>query len=88
MNKLSWVQMAWKCVFTSLVSPSETGQSFNYNSLIFGTLQLKFNQIQFFINTLSHLMVLCNKKIEKLEFFEGVNFEFIDSLKNNDSHYL
>ena len=28
------------------------------------------------------------KKIEKLEFVQGVNFEFIDSLKNNSTNYL
>ena len=28
------------------------------------------------------------KEIENLEFFQGVNFEFIDSLKNNGTNYL
>ena len=28
------------------------------------------------------------KKIENLEFLQGVNFEFIDSLKNNGTKYL
>ena len=28
------------------------------------------------------------KEIENLEFVQGVNFEFIDSLKNNDTKYL
>ena len=28
------------------------------------------------------------KKIETLEFLHGVNFEFIDSLKNNGTKYL
>ena len=28
------------------------------------------------------------KEIENLEFVRGVNFEFIDSLKNNGSNYL
>ena len=29
-----------------------------------------------------------HKKIENLEFFQGVHFEFIDSLKNNGTKYL
>ena len=28
-------------------------------------------------------MVLCKKKTENLEFVQAVNFEFLDSLKNN-----
>ena len=32
--------------------------------------------------------MLCKKEIEKLEFVQGVNFEFIDSLKNNGTKYL
>ena len=32
--------------------------------------------------------MLCKKKIENLEFSRGVNFEFVDSLRNSDTKYL
>ena len=40
-----------------------------------------------FIYTRKQFMMLC-KEIENLEFVQGVNFEFIDSLKNNGTKYL
>ena len=39
------------------------------------------------INTLNHSMMLC-KKIDKIEFVQGVHFEFIHSSKNNCTKYL
>ena len=39
------------------------------------------------INTRSHFTMLC-KKIYNLEFVQGVNFEFIASLKNGFAKYL
>ena len=50
-----------------------------------------FNQIltKFtFLSTFSTFLRCYAKKIEKLEFARGVNFEFIDSLKNNGTKYL
>ena len=32
--------------------------------------------------------MLCKRKVKKLGFVRGVNFEFIDSLKNNGTKYL
>ena len=47
----------------------------------------KLDESFFFINTLTHFMMLC-KKTENLEFVQGVSFEFIDSVKNNGTKYL
>ena len=32
--------------------------------------------------------MLCKRKVDNLEFVQGVNFEFIDFLKNNDTKYM
>ena len=53
-----------------------------------GTFQPKFDRIYFFYQ---HFRPLCNvmqNEIESLEVVRGVNFEFIDSLKNNGTKYL
>ena len=76
-------------VLISLVGPSETGKSqLIYNWLKIGTIQSKFDKIYFF-DQHSHLPYdVMQKEIENLEFVQGVNFEFIDSLKNNSTRYL
>ena len=71
-------------VFISLLGPSETGKS----ELIFmwlriGTFQPKFDKIYFFYQHFQPLYDVMLKEMESLEFVRGVNFEFIDSLKNN-----
>ena len=76
-------------VFISLVGPSETGKSqLIYNWLKIGTLQSKFDKIYFFKQHSQPLYDVMLKEIESLEFVRGVNFEFIDSLKNNGTKYL
>ena len=76
-------------VFISLVGPSETGKSqLIYNWLKIGTFQLKFDKIYFFYQHSQPLYDVMQKEIENLEFVQGVNFEFIDSLKNNGTKYL
>ena len=76
-------------VFISLVGPSETGKSqLIYNWLKIGTLQPKFDKIYFFYQHSQPLYDVIQKEIENLEFVRGVNFEFIDSLKNNGTKYL
>ena len=76
-------------VFISLVGPSETGKSqFIYNWLKIGTFQPKFDKIYFFYQHSQPLYDVMKKEIESLEFVRGVNFEFIDSLKNNSTKYL
>ena len=69
-------------VFTSLVGPSETGQSQRiYNWLKNGTLQPKFDKIYFFYQHSQPLCDVMQKEIETLDFVQGVNIESIDPLK-------
>ena len=76
-------------VFISLVGPSETGKSqLIYNWLKIGTFQPKFDKIYFFYQHSQPLYDVMQKEIKNLEFVQGVNFEFIDSLKNNGTKYL
>ena len=76
-------------VFISLVGPSETGKSqLIYSWLKTGTFPPKFDKIYFFYQHSQPLYDVMQKEIENLEFVQGVNFEFIDSLKNNGTKYL
>ena len=76
-------------VFISLVSPSETGKSqFIYNWLKIGPFQPQFDKNYFFYQHSQPLDDVIQKEIESLEFVRGVNFEFIDSLKNSGTKYL
>ena len=69
-------------VFISLVGPSETGKlQFIYNWLNIGTFQPNFDKMYFFYQHSQPLYDVMQKEIESLEFVQGVNFEFIDSLK-------
>ena len=71
-------------VFFSLVGPSETGKSqLICNWLKIGTFQTKFDKIYFFYQHSQPLYNVTQKEIKNLEFVQGVNFEFIDSLINN-----
>ena len=72
-----------------MVGPSETGKSqLIYNWLKIGTLQPKFDKLYFFYQHSQPLYDVMQKEIENLEFVRRVNFEFIDSLKNNGTKYL
>ena len=76
-------------VFISLVGPSESGKSqLIHNWLKIGTLQPEFDKIYFFYQHSQPLCDVMPKEIKSLEFVRGVNFEFIDSLKNNGTRYL
>ena len=76
-------------VFISLVGPSETEKSqLIYNWLKIGTVQPKFEKIYFFYQHSQPLYNVMQKEIENLEFVRGVNFEFIDWLKNDGAKYL
>ena len=76
-------------VFIPLVGPSETGKSqLIYNWLKIGTFQPKFDKIYFFYQHSQPLYNAMQKENENLEFVQGVNFEFHDSLKNNGTKYL
>ena len=72
-----------------MVGPSETGKSqLIYKWLKNGTFQPKFDKIYFYYQHSQTLYDVMQKEIENLEFAQGVNFEFIDSLKNNGTKYL
>ena len=86
MNKLNSTKNR---VFIQLVGPSKTGKlQLIYNWLKVGTFQPKFDKIYFFYQHSQPLYDVMQKEIEKLEFVQGVNFDFIDSLKNNGTKYL
>ena len=74
-------------VFISLVGHSKTGKSQHiYNWLKIGLFQPKFDEIYVFYQHSKPLHNVLQK--ENLEFVQGVNFEFIDSVKNNGTKYL
>ena len=76
-------------VFISLIGPSETGKlQLFYNWLKIGTIQPKFDKIYFFYQHSQLLYDVMQKEIENLEFVQRVNFELIDSLKNNGTKYF
>ena len=86
MNKLVFTKNR---VFISLVGPSETGKSqLIYNWLKIGTFQPKFDMIYFFYQHSQLLYDVMQKEIKNLQFVQGVNIEFFDSLKNNCTKYL
>ena len=72
-----------------MVGPPETRKSqLIFNWLRIGTFQPKFDKIYFFYPHSQPLYDVMQKEIENLQFVRGVNFEFIDSLKNNGTKYL
>ena len=76
-------------VFISLVGPSETGKSqLIYNLLKIVTFQPKLDKFYFFYQHSQPLYDVMQKEIKNLQFVQGVNFEFIDSLKINGTKYL
>ena len=76
-------------VFISLVGSSETGKSqLNYIWLKIGTFQTKLDKIYFFYQHSQLLYDVMQREIGNLEFVRGVNFEFMDSIKNNGTKYL
>ena len=86
MNKLNSTKNR---VFVSLVGPSETGKSqLIYNWLKIGAFQPKFHNFFYFYQHSQPVYDLMQKEIEILDFVQGVNFEFIDSLRNNGTKYL
>ena len=78
-----------KRVCLLLVGHSETGKSqLIYNWLKNATFQPKFDKYYFFYQHSQTLYGIMQKEIENLEFVQGVDFEFIDLLKNNGTKYL
>ena len=76
-------------VFISVVSPSVTEKSqLRHNWLKNGTFQRKFDKIYIFFQHFQSRYDVMQKGIENLDFVQGVNFEGLDSLKNNGTKYL
>ena len=76
-------------VFISLVGLSETGKTqLIYNWLKIETYQPKFVKIYYFYQNSQPLYDVMQEENENLTFVRGVNFEFIDSLKNNGTKHL
>ena len=72
-----------------MVGPSESGKTqLIYEWLTNETFQPKFDNIYFFYQYYQSLYDKMQKKIDCIEFVKGVNFELIDSLKNNGTKYL
>ena len=76
-------------VFISLVGPGESGKSqLIYEWLKNGTFQPNFDRIIFFYQHFQPLYEQMQKEVKNLDFVQGVNFDFIDSLENNGTKYL
>ena len=76
-------------IFISLVGPSDSGKMYLIHEwLKVETFQPKFDKIYFFYQYPQPLYGVMRKKIDNLEFVQGVLFEFIHSLKNNGTKYL
>ena len=72
-----------------MVRPSNSGKTYLIHEwLTLGTFQPKFDKIYFFFQHPEPLSDVMRKEIDNLEFVQGVHFEFINSLKNNDTKYL
>ena len=75
-------------IFISLVGPSDSGKTYLiHECLKVGTFQPKFDK-NFFYQHPQPLYDVMQKEIDNLEFVQGVQFEFINSLKSNGTKYL
>lgn len=76
-------------VFISLVGPSGCGKSqLIVNWLTQGTFQPSFDKIIYFYQHFQPLYESMERKINNIEFIQGVDFEFINNLPNNGTNYL
>ena len=71
-----------RSLFQWLVHQKLKKLQLNYNWLKIGTFQAKFDKIYFFYQHSQPLFDVMQIEIEKLAFVRGINFEYIDSLKN------
>ena len=73
----------------SLVGLSDSGKTYLILEwLKVGTFQPKFDKIYSFYQHPQPLYDVMQKEIDNLQFFQGVHFEFINSLKNNGTKYM
>ena len=76
-------------IFISLVGPSVSGKTYLIHEwLKVGTFQPKLDIIYFSYQHPQPLFDVMQREIDKLEFVQGIHFEFINSLKNNGSNSL
>ena len=76
-------------VLISLVGPSKTGKSqLIYKWLKNETFQPKFDKLCFLYQHSQPPYDVLPKEFENLELVQGVNFEFIDSIKNKGTKCL
>ena len=76
-------------VLNSFVGPCENVKVHPiFNWLKIRTFPPKFDKIYFLDQHFQPLYDVMQKEIENLEFVQGVNFEFLDSLKNNGTKFL
>ena len=72
-----------------MVGPSEAGKwQLTYNWLKIQTFQPKFGKIYLLYQHSQTFYIAMQKEIKTFEFLQRVDFEFIDSLKNNGTKYL
>ena len=73
----------------SLVGPSGSGKTqLIYQRLTIGTFQPQFDKIFYFYQHYQPIYDSMKKSVEHIQFVEGVDFEFINSLKNDGTKYL
>ena len=85
MNKLISTK---NCVFISLVGPLETRKSqIIYNWLKIAIFWAELVNNYFFYQHSKRLYDVLQKEVENVECTQVVNFEFVDSLKNNSTKY-
>ena len=71
-------------IFISLVGPSGSGKSYLIHDwLNIGTFQPNFDKIYYFYQHYQSLYGLMSENIKNIQFIQGVDFEFIQSLPNN-----
>ena len=72
-----------------MVGPSETRKSqLIHHWLKIRTFQPEFDTIYYFHQHSWPLYEVMEKHIERFAFFQGVNYQNVDSVKNNGSNYL
>ena len=75
--------------FISLVGPSDSGKTYSIHEwLEVGSFQPEFVKICFLYQHPQPLYDVMQKEFDNLEFAQGVQIEFINSLRNNGTKYL
>ena len=76
-------------IIISLIGPSDSDKTYLIHEWSkIGTFQPKFDKICFFYQHRQPLYDFVQKEIDNLEFDQGVDFQFMNSLKNNGTKHL